>query len=1129
MYQRLRVELVVADRGWILERIADEIKAQCPREWEVRITDQGSEWADLRYSIPYSKQSEVGDALKVCYFTHQEEIEPAKSNFIEQARLADFCVAPSKKYTELLKSHGITEIETITTGVDLNKFDVKLRVGVVGRTYHTGRKGEDLVKECMDMGHIEFLFTGTGWPGPARHLGDDELPEFYRSLDVLLVPSRIEGGPVPLMEALAVGCPVIAPSDIGFVAEFPHIPFENGNVSDLRRVLEEMVSEKLLLRESVLDFSWESFALKHVDLFQRLAVKHNLGQNQEPQPTVNRIYLVSHGSEVKNKGGPSTRIGLIAEDAKRVGLDAVTLSNATQLSGRDTHCSVVHLFNCWPLRSALQQLRLAKDLGYRVIFSPIALNLEYYDLFTHTVPELLRSDAGLQELEFISKRLRRASDYDKHKTLVPSEGVRAHFDYLKALTAEADGVIYLSEYEKQFLTRIGSKSKSHVVIENCVDAELMAGADPDLFRKQYNLDNYVLVVGRIEPRKNQACIAAAFAESDVNVVMLGHSGDQRYLDLSLSLGGARVIHVDRIDDPELLASAYAGAGAFLMASWSEGAPLAALEAACAGVPLVLSNQSSESEYFSEDARYVNPLDLREIRETTREVLQLASSQGIEARKELSAKYVKRFHRQLHSMKSFQFYEDVITASESYDTTEKETILDVTHWAHASSNGIHPTGVTRVEETYARELIANETESKFLVWNSPNRVFLKLSADDILANQHVLLANAPEIPREHAAKTLRTKANIIEIDVRSQIGKSSVTSTTLVSKIKDHIESVFDNVDQSGLGLRGILQTYYPSPISRALFLSKYLSAKVAIKPLRWLDEVRAGKRQTANTSNQRLAVKLDLDTHQKMPVLGRQSTLLLLGQPWISNDKYLQDLINFVEIQGLHLKTMVQDLLYITYPSSHKESSRLVYRRRLFSLLEISSSLLVSSDLIGKQLNQLLRYKGLEKRVEKFSYASMELIAPPVHQEMPCRGPYLLFVSSINARKNHAFLLGVWLFLKQNNRIPDANLYLVGRDQSEGELKALFQSAQEYGVQHLDNVDDRKLASLYHGAAATVYPSESEGWGLPIQESVSYGKPVIAGSKCPAALEISSPLITRLESNDFFAWCEALERALDCR
>lgn len=65
----------------------------------------------------------------------------------------------------------------------------------------------------------------------------------------------------------------------------------------------------------------------------------------------------------------------------------------------------------------------------------------------------------------------------------------------------------------------------------------------------------------------------------------------------------------------------------------------------------------------------------------------------------------------------------------------------------------------------------------------------------------------------------------------------------------------------------------------------------------------------------------------------------------------------------------------------------------------------------------------------------------------------------------------------------------------------------------LKDVDDHDLAALYRGALFTVFPSHREGWGLPVQESLSYGVPCIA-SNGGAIPEAGGDLVTYFDPTD---------------
>jgi glycosyltransferase involved in cell wall biosynthesis len=47
---------------------------------------------------------------------------------------------------------------------------------------------------------------------------------------------------------------------------------------------------------------------------------------------------------------------------------------------------------------------------------------------------------------------------------------------------------------------------------------------------------------------------------------------------------------------------------------------------------------------------------------------------------------------------------------------------------------------------------------------------------------------------------------------------------------------------------------------------------------------------------------------------------------------------------------------------------------------------------------------------------------------------------------------------------------------------------------HIAGIDDNGLSDLYGRAAALVFPSRGEGWGIPVLDSLARGTPVIASS-----------------------------------
>ncbi len=73
----------------------------------------------------------------------------------------------------------------------------------------------------------------------------------------------------------------------------------------------------------------------------------------------------------------------------------------------------------------------------------------------------------------------------------------------------------------------------------------------------------------------------------------------------------------------------------------------------------------------------------------------------------------------------------------------------------------------------------------------------------------------------------------------------------------------------------------------------------------------------------------------------------------------------------------------------------------------------------------------------------------------------------------------------------------------------------------IEGPSDEELAFLYKNCLFTVYPSYYEGWGLPIGESLWFGRPVIA-SKTSAMPEVGGDAVDYVDPYDL----EALEAAV---
>ncbi|MBU0755000.1 MAG: hypothetical protein KJ645_07650, partial [Planctomycetes bacterium] len=161
-----RVHIVLADRGWVLEKIGRSLGE---RLGYVTVGDEPFARADFNYYINYSAFKAPGPTRDMAFFTHIEEDAPeAAARFFDIAEKVEYRICMSKIYADRLETRNLGNVHVIRPGVDLDAFQPRLRIGLVGRTYHTGRKGEALVAELSGLPWIEWHATGSGWPVACR-------------------------------------------------------------------------------------------------------------------------------------------------------------------------------------------------------------------------------------------------------------------------------------------------------------------------------------------------------------------------------------------------------------------------------------------------------------------------------------------------------------------------------------------------------------------------------------------------------------------------------------------------------------------------------------------------------------------------------------------------------------------------------------------------------------------------------------------------------------------------------------------------------------------------------------------------------------------------------------------------
>ena len=232
--------------------------------------------------------------------------------------------------------------------------------------------------------------------------------------------------------------------------------------------------------------------------------------------------------------------------------------------------------------------------------------------------------------------------------------------------------------------------------------------------------------------------------------------------------------------------------------------------------------------------------------------------------------------------------------------------------------------------------------------------------------------------------------------------------------------------------------------------------------------------------------------------------LLALGAPWSYPDH--AGLIEKTRTRfGIQFGFLVYDIIALRRPEWFDSGLVGRFRAWFTSVLPLADHVFTISDftaadvtLFAKQLGIPLRGSVKVVPIGAGFEPGAAVQAVP-RSDLPAPGSYVLFVSTIEARKNHQLLFRVWRRMLEE--MPESSvptLVFAGR---VGWLVAdLMQQLENTGflggrIVILSDLSDIALGALYRGCLFTVFPSYYEGWGLPVTESLAFGKPCLASNK----------------------------------
>jgi glycosyltransferase involved in cell wall biosynthesis len=195
---------------------------------------------------------------------------------------------------------------------------------------------------------------------------------------------------------------------------------------------------------------------------------------------------------------------------------------------------------------------------------------------------------------------------------------------IKNILSKASKIIAVSNFTKNdAIKTLNIDEKKITVVYEGVDSGFYPNLDKNYLKEKFNLENYILYVGALSPRKNTIGLLDAYSRLNIelrkkyNLVLVGVPRDGIFFDklnkvikeLKINDQVKQFNKITNNDLPKI----YSGAKFFIYPSFFEGFGLPILESLSCGVPVITSNTSSLPEVAGSAGVLVNPENIEEMK------------------------------------------------------------------------------------------------------------------------------------------------------------------------------------------------------------------------------------------------------------------------------------------------------------------------------------------------------------------------------------------------------------------------------------------------------------------------------------------------------------------------------------
>lgn len=204
----------------------------------------------------------------------------------------------------------------------------------------------------------------------------------------------------------------------------------------------------------------------------------------------------------------------------------------------------------------------------------------------------------------------------------------------------------------------------------------------------------------------------------------------------------------------------------------------------------------------------------------------------------------------------------------------------------------------------------------------------------------------------------------------------------------------------------------------------------------------------------------------------------------------------FKKPKDLKIVVTVHDLAFLLFPDHFTRKDRFLLNFHTKRAVEMADKIIAPSEATKRDI---VKFYGVsESKIEVIWHGVK--ISPESKVQSPkfkINNPYILFVGSIQPRKNITGLIEAFELVKKSRDEALPRLYLVicgGRGWMADEIyKKAKKSKFSKDIIFTGSVSNEERDEFYKNALIFALPSLYEGFGLPVLEAMSYGIPCVVG------------------------------------